>query len=82
MNAIVPSVFGNFFFKGLDHFFRQLEKASSRDYDHLIYFCFAKDTQHATWPILEGNKRDYPKGASVNCVLIVMHLSCIRLSSG
>ena len=34
-----------------------------------------------TWPILEGNKRDYPRGASVNCVLIVMHLSCIRLSS-
>ena len=25
------------------------------------------------WPILEGNKRDYPRGASVNSVLI----SCI-----
>ena len=30
-----------FSFKGLDHFFRQLSKASSRDYDHLVLFCFA-----------------------------------------
>ena len=45
--------------------FRQLSKASSRDYDHLILFCFAKDTQHATWPIIEGNKWSNPRGASV-----------------
>ena len=34
------------------------------------------------WPILEGNERDYPRGASVNGVLIVMHLSCIRILNG
>ena len=57
--------------------FRQLSKASSRDYDHLICFCFAKVLDMQAWPILEGNKRDYPRGASVNGVLIVMHLSCV-----
>ena len=62
--------------------FRQLSKASSRDYDHLICFVLPKKLNVQAWPILEGNKRDYPRGASVNCVLIVMHLSCIRLSSG
>ena len=30
------------------------------------------------WPILEGNKRDYPRGASVYCVLV----SCICLVLG
>ena len=65
MIAMVPSVFGNFSFKGLDHLFRQLLKESSRDYDHLILFCFAKNTQHATWPIIEGNKWSNPRGASV-----------------
>ena len=30
MNAMVPSVFGNFALKGLDHFDRQISKASSR----------------------------------------------------
>ena len=46
MNAMVPSVFGNFALKGLDHFDRQLSKAPSRDYDHLN--CFAKETQRAS----------------------------------
>ena len=45
--------------------FRQLSKASSRDYDHLNCFCLAKETQHATWPIIEGNKWSNPRGASV-----------------
>ena len=69
MNAIVPSVFGNFSFKGLDHFLGNLRKRHRGTYDHLICFCFAKDTQHATWPIFEGNKWSNPKGASVHCVV-------------
>ena len=52
---------------------RQLSKASSRDYDHLNCFVLPKKLNVQAWPILEGNKRDYPRGASVNCVLI----SCI-----
>ena len=72
MNAMVPSVFGNFLEGTMIISFRQLSKASSRDYDHLN--CFAKELNMQAWPILEGNKRDYPRGASVNCVLIVMHL--------
>ena len=44
-------------------------------------FVLPKILNVQAWPILEGNKRDYPRGISVNCVLIVMHLSCIRLSS-
>ena len=47
-----------------------------------MIFCFVfvlpKKLDVQAWPILEGNKRDYPRGASVIGVLIVMHLSCIR----
>ena len=82
MNAIVPSVFGNFSFKGLDHFLGNLRKRHRGTMIILICFVLPKTLNMQAWPIFEGNKRDYPKGASVNCVLMVMHLSCIRLSSG
>ena len=74
MNAIVSSILA-IFLRDYDHFCLGNLIASSRDYDHLICFCFAKVLDMQTWPILEGNKRDYPRGASVNYVLIFMHLS-------
>ena len=35
-------------------------------YDHLIVLPKKLDVQ--TWPILEGNKRDYPRGVGLNGV--------------
>ena len=65
MNAMMPSVFGNFAWRDYDHFDRQLSKASSRDYDHLNCFVLPKILNVQAWPILEGNMWDYPRGASV-----------------
>ena len=65
MNAMVPSVFGNLLEGTMIILIRQLSKASSRDYDHLICFVLPKKLNMQAWPILEGNEWDYPRGASV-----------------
>ena len=50
--------------------FRQLLKASSRDYDHLNLFCFLPKTpnmQHG--PLLKATSGVTLRGASVHCVV-------------
>ena len=56
--------------------FRQLSKASSRDYDHLNCSFCPKRPNMQYGPILKGNKWNYPRGASVQVYLI----ACIILS--
>ena len=56
MNAIVPSVFGNFSFKGIDHFLGNLRKRHRGTMIILICFVLPKTLNMQTWPIIEGNK--------------------------
>ena len=64
MNAMVPSIFGNLL-EGTMIILGNFRKRHRGTYDHFELFCFAKETQHATWPIIEGNKWSNPRGASV-----------------
>ena len=81
MNAMVPSVFGNLLEGTMIILFRQLSKASSRDYDHLNCFVLPKNSTCKHGPFWKATS-----GITLGVkVWIVYWLSCIclciRLSS-
>ena len=68
------------FFKGLDHLFLFCFEKFYRETMIIQFACFAQRSSTCNMAhLLEGNKVEYPRGASVRSVVYFhAHLSCIR----